>query len=134
MKVRPLVMLVMTILVVAFVLLNWAAFTTPTPLSFGFGQIELPVGLITLSLTVLVTVAFLGYASYLRNSALIKAGLTAEELQTQRRLADQAEASRFTALRQYLENEFAQRAAADEAFRSEVRARLADLSGGPDRD
>jgi CHASE3 domain sensor protein len=62
-----------------------------------------PLGLIMLGLTALVTVLFLAFVVYLQTSVLIDSRRHARELKAQRALADEAETSRFTELRGFLE-------------------------------
>lgn len=120
-------MSVVTALVTVFVILNWNVFITPTPLSFGFSTIEIPLGMVMLALTLGTYVLMTTYANHLRKSALIQAGISAEELQKQRRLADQAEASRFTELRNFLNEEFKQLAESRAQFHRDVNERLSAL-------
>jgi hypothetical protein len=53
----------------------------------------------------LLTLLFLLYVVYLQSSILVENRRNARELQAQRELADQAEASRFSQLRSFLERE-----------------------------
>jgi uncharacterized protein YlxW (UPF0749 family) len=120
-------MLVVTALVTVFVILNWSVFITPTPLSFGFRTVEIPLGMVMLGLTLGTYMLMTIYANHLRKTALIQAGLSAEELQKQRRLADQAEASRFTELRNFLQEEFKQLSQSRAQFHRDVNQRLTAL-------
>ena len=54
---------------------------------------------------VVVTVLFLAFAVYLQTTVLLDARRHSRELHAQRELADQAEASRFTDLRGFLDAE-----------------------------
>lgn len=92
-------------LLAAFSLLNWVAFTTPTPLTLGFVEVQAPLGLIMLMFTALISGLFLVYTVYQQASSLMEGRRTAKELKLQRELADKAEASRFTELRGFLELE-----------------------------
>ena len=92
-------------LLAAFSLLNWVAFTTPTPLSLGFVDVQAPLGLIMLTFTALISGLFLVYIVYQQAGSLMEARRTAKELKLQRELADKAEASRFTELRSFLTSE-----------------------------
>jgi uncharacterized integral membrane protein len=92
-------------LLAAFSLLNWVAFTTPTPLTLGFVDVQAPLGLIMLMFTALISGLFLVYIVYQQASSLMEARRTAKELKLQRELADKAEASRFTELRSFLTSE-----------------------------
>ena len=53
----------------------------------------------------MLTLLFLVYVVYLQSSVLIESRRYARELQAQRELADQAEASRFSQLRAFLDSE-----------------------------
>jgi uncharacterized integral membrane protein len=127
MKLRPLLLLLVTILVSAFAFLNFSAFVQPTSLSLGFTHVEAPLGLSLLAFTVILAVVLLGYADHLRKSALREAGIHAKELRQQRQLAEQAESSRFHELHQFLREEFKQRSEDETAFREALNARLDTL-------
>ena len=86
-------------LVGLFALLNWQAFAALAPLSFGFVSVEAPLGLLLLGLIAGLCVLFAGWVIYLQASALGVARRQTRELQTQRELADTAEASRVAELR-----------------------------------
>ena len=86
-------------LVGLFALVNWGAFTALTPLSLGVTTVQAPLGLIMLGLVALLCVLFTVWVIALQASALLDARRQTRELQTQRDLADKAEASRFTELR-----------------------------------
>jgi len=99
-----LVMLVLGIMVV-FASANWSSFMAPTTLSLLFATIQAPLGLIMLGFAALLTTVFLVFIAYLQASLLMDTRRHTRELQAQRTLADQAEASRVTELRNYLEAE-----------------------------
>ena len=103
MPLRTVVILVVLAAVALFAALNWSAFLAPTTLSLGFAQVQAPLGLIMLGLLGGVIALFLMYLVYLQTSVLLEARRHAKELQAQRELADQAEISRFTELRAYLD-------------------------------
>src|SRR5690606_17289437 len=69
-------------------------------------------------------VLFLSYIVYLQMSGLLELRRHGKELQAQRALADQSEASRFTELREFLESEFARSTAQRTEFDEALRARL----------
>src|SRR5262249_57814000 len=83
----------------------WKAFMAPTTLSLVVATVEAPLGLILLVVLGLLTLLFLLYVVYLQSSILVENRRNARELQAQRELADQAEASRFSQLRLFLEKE-----------------------------
>jgi uncharacterized membrane protein YgaE (UPF0421/DUF939 family) len=103
MGVRTGVLLVVVLLIAALAALNWGIVVAPTTMSIGFMQVTAPFGLIMLGLTALLGVFFAVYVVYLQSSILIETRRHTKEMQTQRDLADKAEASRFTELRNFLE-------------------------------
>ena len=105
MYLRTLFILALLGLVAVFSALNWSAFTTPTTLSIGFTTFEAPLGLIFLAIVALLTLLFLVYTAYLQSTVILESRRHARELQIQRELAEQAEASRFSQLRSLLQAE-----------------------------
>ena len=105
MNLRTLLILAVLGLVAVFSALNWSAFIAPTALSLGFTRVEAPLGLILLAVVALLTLLFLVYITYLQSTVLFETRRHARELQSQRELADQAEASRFNQLRAFMEAE-----------------------------
>jgi uncharacterized integral membrane protein len=118
MPLRTLLLLLFIALVAGFAALNWTAFTTPVPLSLGVTTVEAPLGLAMLALVVVVALAFLGYVALFQGRLLLESRRHAKELQAQRQLADQAEASRFTELRALLQAEVVR---LEGALRGEIR-------------
>lgn len=107
MSLRALLLLLVGIAVVAFVGVNWHAMNTPTDLSLIVAQIHAPLGLIMLGLLVGVSAVFVAIIAYMQGAVLAETRRHAKELAAQRDLADKAEASRFTDLRAYLDQEMA---------------------------
>ena len=105
MRAPTLLLLVVLTGIVVFAGVNWGVITAPTTVSLLVADIQAPLGLILFGLTVLVTVLFLIFAAYLQTTVLLDARRHSRELQAQRELADKAEASRFTDLRNYLDME-----------------------------
>ncbi len=103
MGVRTGVLLVVVLLIAALAALNWGLVIAPTAMSIAFMQVTAPFGLIMLGLTSLLGVFFLAYVFYLQSSVMLETRRHTKEMQTQRDLADKAEASRFTELRNFLE-------------------------------
>jgi uncharacterized integral membrane protein len=103
MSLRAVLVLLIFILLGTFTVLNWNAFMTPTTLSLLIATVQAPLGLIMLGVTVALAVLFLAYLAYVQTTVILDARRTARELKGQRDLADQAEASRFTELRSFLE-------------------------------
>jgi hypothetical protein len=105
MYLRTLSILAVLGLVVVFAALNWSAFIAPTALSLGLVTAEAPLGLILLAILALLTLLFLVYITYLQSTVLLDTRRHARELQLQRELAEQTEASRFNQLRAFMEAE-----------------------------
>ncbi len=102
MRLPTVLTLIALAVVIAFVALNWSALIAPTELSLGLTTVRFPLGVLMLILLALLAGSFLVYVLYLHGSVLLEARRNAKELQHQRDLADAAEASRFTQLREYL--------------------------------
>jgi uncharacterized integral membrane protein len=124
MPLRTVVLLIVLALVAVFAVLNWSAFMAPTTLSLGIAQVQAPLGLIMLALMAILTALFLTYLVYVQTTVLLESRRHAKELQAQRVLADQAEASRFTELRTYLESRLTELENSLSAQVGEMRDRL----------
>ena len=107
MSVRSLLVVIVLGLLAIFTIVNWGTFITPTHLSLVVTSVEAPLGLVMLGFTAVLAAVLLAYALKVQINALSDTRRQSEELRRQRELADQAEASRFTELRQYLEQELA---------------------------
>ena len=105
MNIRTIVLLLISIAIAALAVLNWNTLITPTTVSLGVTHIEAPLGAIMLGLTILLSVFFLAYVLTLHGSVLVETRRHVKELAAQRDLADKAELSRFTELRQFLETQ-----------------------------
>lgn len=103
MRARLIVLLTAILLVAGFAALNWSEFLRPTPLSFGLFVMSAPLGLILLGILTVTLIAFLVSNIHVQTVALLDTRQHAKELHAQRELADKAEASRFTDLRQHLD-------------------------------
>jgi len=126
MPLRTIVLLIILAVVALFAALNWSAFLAPTTLSLGFTQVQAPLGLLMLALLAAVTAVFLGYLVYLQTTALLESRRHAKELQAQRELADQAEASRFTELRSFIDSRLNEVENSLGAQLGEMRGRMQD--------
>lgn len=127
MKIRTLFLVIVIAAIAAFVSLNWSSFVTPTTLSLGVGAVQAPLGLVMLGLLVFLAALFLVFVVYLQTSFLLEARRNAKELQANRELAQQAEASRYTELRGFLEGEMKKQADLDAESRAAVLARVDQL-------
>jgi DNA anti-recombination protein RmuC len=124
MRIRSLLLLLVLTLITAFTVLNWNVFLANTALSFGITTLEAPLGLIMLGLLIFMVAYCLVYVLYLQSNVLMDTRRNAKELQTNRELADKAEASRLTELRGFLEAGLKQSAEQDRAAHQALVARL----------
>ncbi|HMO46168.1 MAG TPA: LapA family protein [Rubrivivax sp.] len=109
------------------VALNWTTFNAATSLSLGFTQVQAPLGLLLLGVVGLVSLLFMGYILLQQAAQMVESRRMSKELNGQRELADQAEASRFTELRGFIDTELRRLEAQTEAGRRETDERLAQL-------
>jgi uncharacterized integral membrane protein len=123
MQLRNVILILVLLLVVIFAALNWSAIMAPTTLSLGVAQVQAPLGLVLLALLAILSTIFLLYVVYLQTSVLLETRRHQKELQAQRELADQAEASRFTELRSHLDTRISELEASFSAQLGEMRDR-----------
>ena len=91
-----------------FALANWSVLTAPTTLSFLVFDIEGPLGIILLGITLVLVALFALYALTLRTNMLMESRRHNQELLAQRKLAESAETSRISELKTQIERESAQ--------------------------
>ncbi len=127
MKVRALVLLGVLGLFLVFMILNWSTIMAPTTLNLAVAEVNAPLGLVMLGILSVLTAVFLTFIVYLQTSVLFEARRHAKELQTNRELADKAEASRFTELRQFMDAEIQKQAAIQADSKSALMAKLDSL-------
>lgn len=133
MRVLSVAILVVLALVVALVGLNWAAMTAPVGLSVGPTTLELPLGLTLLVLMSVLVALVAAYAVYLQGSALMEARRMSKEMLASRDLADKAEASRFTELRQFLDQMEARQRTVIEQTGNSLAASVGELEDKVER-
>ena len=107
MRVRTIVLSIVALVVAAFLFINWKVFTAPASFNFFLGTVEVPFGVVIVGLLIVVTLAFAVYAAVWQGTVLRDYRRQSKELNSQRSLADDAEASRFTALSTLLREELA---------------------------
>ena len=105
MKLRTLLLILFILLVAGFVALNFAQILQPTALSFGFTEVQAPLGLVLLAMLAAVLIVFLATLVYQQTTHMMEVRRVTREASEQRTLADKAEASRFTELRTFLQAE-----------------------------
>jgi uncharacterized integral membrane protein len=116
------IILVALFLLAVFTLANWSVLTSTTTLSFILFQVDGPLGVILLGVTLVLVGLFVLYALTLRTHMLMESRRHNQELQAQRKLAESAEASRLNELRTQIEHEF-----------SQLRAAIGEIDGQMDR-
>ena len=121
MKALGWIILVALVLLALFAVANWSLLMAPATLDFLAFTVQGPLGLILLGATLGFAALFAIYALSLRTSGLVETRRHTRELQIQRDLADKAEASRFTALGNTVDQEFARVRALIEESRAEAR-------------
>jgi uncharacterized integral membrane protein len=127
MYLRTVLIIVVLGILAIFALINWNAFTSPTTLSVGFTTVEAPLGLILLGIAACLTLLFLIYVVYLQSSTLMESRRYGREMQAQREIAEQAEASRIAQLRSFLEAELRKLANQTDEAKAGLLARLEQL-------
>ncbi|GEM83469.1 DNA cytosine methyltransferase [Meiothermus hypogaeus] len=105
MRGRNVFLLVLIILMAVFAWRNWAVFSEEKTLSLIFTQITAPFGIVMLSIMAVLVVVYFMYTVGLETAALLEVKKYARELLSARKLADEAEASRFSELKKWLEGE-----------------------------
>ena len=100
---RTIFLAIIVLAIAALAALNWPALSAISTVELGVTTVQAPLGVIMLGLTVLLGVFFIAYVLSLQTSVLLETRRHTKELQAQRELADKAEASRFTELRNFLE-------------------------------
>jgi uncharacterized integral membrane protein len=116
---RTLFALLVLLLLALFAWLNWGEITRPTPLSLGLTRVEAPLGLLLVIALGVVSLLYLIFTIGLETAALLEVKRYARELLHYKKLAEDAEQSRYTELRRCLEAELGRLA---EAEREEIRA------------
>jgi uncharacterized integral membrane protein len=107
MSLRLGVALLLAALLAVFVGVNWSAFIAPATLSILIATVQAPLGLVMLGVLGLVVLLFATYMAWWQGRILLDTRRHTKELQSQRELADKAEASRFTDLSSRLDSQIA---------------------------
>jgi len=128
MKLRAFVLLGVLGLFLVFMFLNWTTIMAPTTLDLGISEVNAPLGLVMLGMIAVLTTLFLVFIVYLQTSVLFEARRHAKELQTNRELADKAEASRFTELRQFMDAEIQKQAVIQAESKAALLTKMDALS------
>ena len=119
------VFIVLAVLVVSGIAaLNWPEFTRAEPLSFGVVTATVPIGVLLLSLMAIVLAVFLVSSAIQESRYLLEHRRHSRALHAQRELAEKAEASRFTDLRQQLDAYLQGTRHRDQVVATELEKRL----------
>ena len=127
MYLRTLLILFVLGTLILFAAINWTAFVTPFNLSVVFATVEAPLGLVLLGIVGLLTLLFLIYLVFLQSSSLLESRRQARELQNQREIVEQSEASRFSRLHSFLEVELQKLALQNDNGQAALLAKLDEL-------
>ncbi|WP_456411052.1 DNA cytosine methyltransferase [Oceanithermus sp.] len=126
MNLRNLTVLVILLLVALFAGLNWQLFTAPSEINLLFTRVSAPLGLILLGVIALLSLLYFIFIAVIETGALIEIRRYARQVEQARKLADQAEASRFAELKQYLETELGALKEAQGALKEDVSSEVGE--------
>lgn len=104
MRARLLFIVLAAVVVAGLAALNWSEMTRISHLNFGLVLADAPLAGILLGILALTLVVFLVSSAIQESRNLLAWNRHSKELQAQRDLADRAEASRFTDLRQHIDS------------------------------
>lgn len=107
MRGRNVFLLVLIVVMAVFAWRNWAVFSEDKTLSLVFTQVTVPFGIVMLIIMAVLVMVYFLYTVGLETAALLEVKKYARELLSTRKLADEAEASRFSELKKWLEGELA---------------------------
>jgi uncharacterized integral membrane protein len=124
MRIRVLPVLLIVLLTGVFALINWSAFTTPTTLNLGVTTVTAPLGMVMLGIVALLAVMYIVSVVALQSIALLEGRRLTRDLEAQRELADKAEASRFTELRDFMNAELQRQRQLHDELRAAMFARM----------
>jgi hypothetical protein len=124
MKTRSLLLVLLVVLVATFVVLNFEEILRPTPLNLGLSTVQAPMGLVLVGLLAGVLLIFLLALLYFQTAHVMEVRRINRDVAEQRQLADKAEASRFTALQDYLQKELQAMVVRDSAASDKLHQKL----------
>lgn len=107
MRAQIILVAIVALLTLIFTIANWTTLSAPAPINLLVVEVQGPLGLVILALGAVLVALFVLLVLSLQATVLLETRRQSRELSAQRELADKAEASRFTELRQKLEQEFA---------------------------
>jgi uncharacterized integral membrane protein len=107
MRFRTLLAVIVACAACAFFIINWQVFAAPAKFNLIVTSFETPVGVAMLGVFAISILTLAIYFGIWQSSLLLEYRRQAKELESQRTLADNAEASRFTEMGALLRNEIA---------------------------
>jgi hypothetical protein len=105
MRFRTVLALIVVVATAAFLIANWHVFAATASFNFVLGSVDIPVGTVMAIVVALAILVMAILTSIWQGSLLRDYRQQSKELQVQRQLAADAEASRFTALSTLLREE-----------------------------
>jgi hypothetical protein len=127
MQIRSFLLVLILGATAALAALNWDAFNTPTTLWLGVASVDVPLGLVMLGIVAVLTLFFLLSIGYMQSVSLLESRRHAKELQVNRDLTEQAEASRFVELKRLMESQVLALTHNDAETRTAILTRLNQL-------
>jgi len=102
---RNYVLLLIVVLIGVFAGVNWPTFEQTQDLNLIVTHVTAPFGILLLIIMGVLLIIYFLYTVGLETSALLEVRKYARELSAQRKLVEDAESSRFTELKRFLESE-----------------------------
>lgn len=130
MNARGLFLALVVLLVGAFAWLNMSAIMEPTEVNLMFTTVQAPLGMILLAILGTLVILFLLYMLYLQSKFLLESRNLHKELDAQRKLADEAEASRLAELKTSVAEQFDALKQRDDDDKFQVMGRIDRLEDG----
>lgn len=124
MRFRTLLLIALMLVLAGFVALNFDAVMQMTTLNLGFSELHAPLGLVMLGVLVAMFGVFLVALLYFQAAHAVELRRVTKEASEQRNLADKAEASRFTELREFLKTELQKTAERDATLNDKLAQKM----------
>lgn len=124
MRARTILLVLAILLLAGFAAQNWTEFMRPSTLNFGVVQESAPLGLILLALLGISVLAFVATIAAMHSRNLVETRQHSRDLHAQHELAEKAEVSRFTDLRQVLDTRLRETRDRDAIQRTEMEKTL----------
>ena len=106
MRFRSIVLLALTILIMGFAGLNWQNMLTTAPINLLLLKIEAPLGILFLLVVAFMLLLFFTFIAFIEAQARGERKRLGDDIERWRSLAEDAETSRITELREVIEAGF----------------------------